>query len=86
MKLLPTVDARTGERPECFIKVNDGRVYVAKYNEFTNKWMLAQPHPTLEININSVDEWVFVASVFKPSNAKVTGSPALSASPCGLPG
>lgn len=23
---------------------------------------------------------------FKPANAKVTGSPALSASPCGLPG
>ena len=63
------------------------QVGISEIVSFPVKAIPSRWHDDLALARNLIDEaGVKYREVIVPSNAKVTGSPALSASPCGLPG
>jgi len=55
---------RNGERRECVILMHDGATALAKWNEYTSRWMFAQPYFGLEIGHGAVKAWRYVDELF----------------------
>lgn len=66
----------------CYSEGIHGEIEIADAAELIDSDITRLTNKVKSLNRNTI----YVEGIGTPSNAKVTGSPALSASPCGLPG